>query len=204
MRNAKQELKQIFQKRGREIRKYTISETGLDTEISSNGQSQSFSIPFEEIEFNETLITKKSGSKEIAFFISVAINLLLIGFLLYQNTSFIDGAAFSGMIIGVVAGLSVWAVQFFKKEKEKIIKGQQNLVFFYNKKEKDEVDWFLKELKSVQRNYIRKKYMKIDDLIPYENQEQTFYWMYSKKFISRSELEILFEELENRKIIRGR
>lgn len=204
MKNAKQQLKQIFQKKGKEIRKYEISENGLETEITTKGQFQAFTILFEDIEFNEMVVSKKPNPAEVALFISVFVNLMLIVFLLYQNISFIDEAVLSGMSMGVIGGLSVWSIQLFKKEKEKILKGSQNLFFFYNKKEKDEVDWFIKELKSVQRDHIRKKYMRIDDLIPSENQEQTFYWMYNRKFITRSELEILFEELDNRKIIRGR
>ncbi len=204
MKNAKQELKQIFQKKGKEIRKYMISETGLETEITSKGQFQAFNIQFEDIEFNEIVVSKSPNPTEVGLFISVFVNLLLIVFLLYQSVSFIDETVLSGMAMGVIGGLSVWSFQLFRKEKEKILKGNQSLFFFYSKKEKDEVDWFIKELKSVQKTYIRKKYMKIDDLIPRENQEQTFYWMYNRKFITRSELEILFEELDNRKIVRGR
>ncbi len=204
MKNAKHELRQIFQKKGKETRKYTISDIGLETEITNNGQFQASTVQFEEIEFNEMLVRRSPNPAEVGLFISVFVNLLLIVFLLYQNISFIDDKILSGMTMGVIGGLSVWSFQLFKKEKEKILKGPQNLFFFYGKNEKDEVDWFIKELKSVQREYVREKYMRIDDLLPHETQEQTFYWMYKRRFISRSELEILFDELGNRKIIRGK
>ena len=45
--------------------------------------------------------------------------------------------------------------------------------------------------------------MKIDDLSNKENQEYTFRWLFESEFISRDELELMLNELENRKIIKG-
>jgi hypothetical protein len=194
----------IFQKKGKETRRYMISEDGLETEITTKGQSQAFTIRFEDIEFNEMVVSKKPGLVEVGLFISVLVNLLLIVFFLYEKIPAVDETALSGMAIGIISGLSVWSVRVFRGEKEKILKGPQNLFFFYGRKDKDNVDQFINDLKSFQRKFMRKKYMKIDDLIPEENQQQTFYWLYNRNFITRTELEVLFEELDNRKIIRGR
>jgi len=105
---------------------------------------------------------------------------------------------------GIVAGLTVWSVTLFKTKKELILKGAKNLFFFYDQKEIEKVDDFVETLKKHQKEYIRKKYMVIDELIPRETQEQTFYWLRERKFINRGELEIMLEDLENRRLIKGK
>ncbi len=188
----------IHQKKGQEVRDYKITENGLEAVIRSKGQSQSYNINFEDIEFNEVAVKSHVNTVEIGLFISVFVNLFLILFLFY---TYLDITVISAIAIGIVAGMGIWSVQLFKTKPEKIFKGPQTLFFFYGSREKPEVNQFLTELQSAQRIYIRKKYMRIDDFIPWENQEQNFYWLYKRNFISRNEMELLVEELDNRKII---
>ena len=46
--------------------------------------------------------------------------------------------------------------------------------------------------------------MQIDTLRPKESQEQTFFWLHDREFITKQELEMLIEELNNRLIINGK
>ncbi|MDP3463533.1 MAG: hypothetical protein Q8S18_12145 [Bacteroidales bacterium] len=199
-------MTEIYQTRGKEIRGYKIKKDGLDSEIKSNGNHQSFKIRFEEIDFNEIVSTKKPQPIEVGLFISVFFNLILLLVIFSDwliktsgNETIISIVAF-----GLLGGLSVWMINLFKRSKEKILKGSQNIFFFYEPKEQSTVDSFIENLKIKQRDYMREKYMQIDTLRPKERQEQTFFWLHDREFISKQELEMLIEDLNNRMIIDGK
>ena len=199
-------MTEIYQKSGKEIRGYKIKKDGLDSEIKSSGNYQSFKIRFEEIDFNEIVSTKKPQPIEVGLFISVFFNLILLLVIFSDwliktsgNETIISIVAF-----GLLGGLNVWMINLFKRSKEKILKGAQNIFFFYEPKEQSTVDSFIENLKIKQRDYMREKYMQIDTLRPKERQEQTFFWLHDREFISKKELEMLIEELNNRMIIDGK
>lgn len=196
----------IYQKRGKEIRGYKIKKDGLDSEIKTNGNHQSFKIRFEEIDFNEIVLTKKPQPIEVGLFISVFFNLILLLVLFSDWLVKTSGneTIISAVAIGLLGGLSVWMINLFKRSKEKILKGAQNIFFFYESKEQSTVDSFIENLKVRQRDYMRKKYMQVDTLRPKESQEQTFFWLHDREFITKQELEILIDELNSRMIIDGK
>ncbi len=198
-------MTEIYQKRGKEIRGYKITNEGLDAEVKSNGNHQSFKIRFEEIDFNEIVSTKKPNSTEVGLFISVFLNLifLLVIFSDWMTKTSGNETIISIVAFGILGGLSVCMINMFKRSKEKILKGAQNIFFFYETREQTKVDSFIDNLKVKQRDFMRNKYMQIDNLRPKEGQEQTFFWLHDRQFISKQELEILIEELNNRKIIDG-
>ena len=162
-------------------------------------------MPFEKIGFNKIITSKEINPFELGLFISVFFNLMLVLLLLsdwlVKLTN--DEIITSTLGIGISAGLTVWAIGLFKRKKELTLEGIEKLFFLYDKKHEDEVDKFVESLRSKQREYIRKRYMKIDDLNNKENQEYTFRWLFESEFISRDELELMLNELENRKIIKG-
>lgn len=199
-------MKEIYQKRGQEIRSYKIIDDGLEAEIQINGELQAFNIQFEEIDFIQIISNKKVYQLELGLFISIVFNLLFILILVSDWLIKITENEIipSTIAFGVIAVLTPWSITLFKTKKELILKGTQNLFFFYNQEEIEKVNDFVKSLKYEQKEYIRKKYMLIDELIPHETQEQTFYWLYNKKFITRSELEIMLDNLDNRRLIEGK
>ena len=175
-------MNEIYQKRGKEIRGYKIKPDGLDTEIKSNGVYQSFKISFEDIEFNEIITIRKPQPVEVGLFISVFINLILILLTFSDWLIKVSGNETITSVLGfaILSGLSVWMINLFKRSKEKILKGAQNLFFYYEQKDKENVDSFIDSLKIHQREYMREKYMKIDGLRPKESQEQTFFWLHAR------------------------
>lgn len=196
-------MTEIYQKRGKEVRGYKIQNDGLATEIKSNGNHQLFKIRFEEIDFDEVVSTKKPQPMEVGLLISVFLNLIFLLVIISNEMIKTNETIISAVAIGIIGGLSVWTINLFKRSKEKILRGQQNLFFFYEPKEQSKVDSFIENLKVKQREYMREKYMQIDTLRPIANQEQTFFWLHDKDFISTEELEFLIEELNNRMIIDG-
>lgn len=199
-------MTEIHQKRGKEIRKYMITNEGLHAEIKSNGNHQSYKINYEEIDYNEIVSTTKPNITEVGLFFSILMNLILLIFIFSDWLIEITGneTIISVVAFGVLGGLSVWMVNLFKWGREKILRGAQNIFFFYNTKEQTVVDSFIDQLKVKQKIFMRDKYMKIDNLRPIEGQEQIFFWLHDRQFINRQELELLIEELYNKKIIDGK
>ncbi len=62
---------------------------------------------------------------------------------------------------------------------------------------------FINELKAKQRDYIRKKYMEIDEYLPHESLRNNFIWLYESNYIDRQELQDLFDKLDKKVIIKG-
>lgn len=198
-------MNSLYQKERKELRSYKIKKDGLLIEWQIDGRFKSFIMPFEKIGFNKIITSKEINPFELGLFISVFFNLMLVLLLLsdwlVKLTN--DEIITSTLGIGISAGLTVWAIGLFKRKKELTLEGIEKLFFLYDKKHEDEVDKFVESLRSKQREYIRKRYMKIDDLNNKENQEYTFRWLFESEFISRDELELMLNELENRKIIKG-
>ncbi|MHA7109514.1 hypothetical protein ACRTDU_05260 [Sunxiuqinia elliptica] len=198
-------MNSLYQKEKKELRSYKIEKDGLLIEWQIDGRFKSFIMPFEKIGFNKIITSKEINPFELGLFISVFFNLMLVLLLLsdwlVKLTN--DAIITSTLGMGISAGLTVWAIGLFKRKKELTLEGIEKLFFLYDKKHEDEVDKFIESLRSKQREYIRKRYMKIDDLNNKENQEYTFRWLFESEFISRDELELMLNELENRKIIKG-
>ncbi|SFF51280.1 hypothetical protein [Sunxiuqinia elliptica] len=198
-------MNSLYQKERKELRSYKIKKDGLLIEWQIDGRFKSFIMPFEKIGFNKIITSKEINPFELGLFISVFFNLMLVLLLLsdwlVKLTN--DEIITSTLGMGISAGLTVWAIGLFKRKKELTLEGIEKLFFLYDKKHEDEVDKFVESLRSKQREYIRKRYMKIDDLNNKENQEYTFRWLFESEFISRDELELMLNELENRKIIKG-
>ena len=85
--------------------------------------------------------------------------------------------------------------------KTKILEGSKNIAFFYFPDQQAEVDEFIKTLKEYRRKYLRRKYMKYDDMDDADIQKSTYLWLYREKLISRDELQILNDELNSGRII---
>ena len=193
----------LHQKKGNDFRKYDILADGLQVETSIEGEYQTYKMRFEEIGFEDVVYSRKPSPITILLFISLLLNAvgLLVLLVRWLSKLGLEG----GLISGITAALTVIILglfnRLFQQQTEKVIEGTRSITFFYGNKEVQEVNDFITELKVKQKAYIRKKYMRIDHLLPVDQQEDTFYWLYEGDFISRTELEILMEELDNRRIM---
>lgn len=196
----------LRQKKNQETRSYEIIEGGVKVEFKKAANFQSYVVKFENIGFEEVIVKHKPEALSAGLYVSVLINMVLVIAIIIQffKEELLRSPMFPTILTsGVLGGMSVWAVSLFKTQYDKYLKGAESLVFFYGDKEKKEVDDFISVLKEGQRKYIRNKYMIIDDLLPVENQKEIFLWLYQMKFISRDELEMLLENLNNIRITKG-
>lgn len=76
------------------------------------------------------------------------------------------------------------------------------LPFDYNK-DTEHTDKFIEEIFQARRNYLRTKFMKIDQVTPFETVKANFQWLYQEELISEDELLELQNKLDERRIIKG-
>lgn len=193
----------IEQKRGRQLRKYSILDDAVKAELMIDNSYQSFTIKFDDIEFNEMVVDRKPNPVEIGLFMSVFFNVLLAIILVSDWTKKmqIGTVPISSVLIGVVSGMSIWAYSLFRFEREKILKGTQNIFLFYSKKDSKGVDNFIQLLKRKQREYFRDTYMHFDDTIDLWTYESRLKWLLERKFIDKEEFRIFQEEINSRRLL---
>jgi len=193
----------IEQKKGRQLRKYHILDDQVKAELKTDSSYQSFAIKFDDIEFNEMVIDRKPNPVEIGLFMSIFFNILFAIILIsdWAIKMQIGTVAISSVLMGVVSGMSVWAYNLFRFEREKILKGTQNIFLFYSKKDMTEVDNFVQLLKRKQREYFRNTYMHFDDTLDLWTYENRLKWLLDKKFIDKEEFKVFQEEINNRRLL---
>lgn len=193
----------LHQKKGNDFRKYDILNDGLQVETNIEGEYQAYKMRFEEIGFEDVVYSQKPSPVRVLLFISLLLNAIGVTILIvnWLNKLKLDGGLISGFTAAFTVILLGLFNRLFQKRTEKVIEGTRSITFFYTQKEVEAVNAFINTLKANQKAYIRKKYMRIDHLLPLDQQEDTFYWLYEGDFISRTELEILMEELDNRRIM---
>lgn len=196
-------MKELVQKKRRDFRKYTLDADGLKAEISIRGNYQLFNFKYEDIGFNESIIRKSPSLTNVLLLVSLILNI----FFLIAFFALVLPAGAVNMVILIISGLVTVALSIFLGKYllgsgiEKIIEGDAKISFNYEKKEGQKVDAFINALKNKQREYMRRKYMRIDHLIPADHQIKVFLWLYNLKFITRSEYELLLEETEKLKSV---
>lgn len=199
-------MEEFIQRRGFDYRNFKIDSLGLMVESNIRGIFQSFTVKYEDIEFEETITTGTSSFFEKALFFSLLANLILLGIIASIWVKPFEGSIYALIIPAVVflSIIGVWAYLIFRKKTEKSLNGKVKIIFFYEQRDRYKVDGFIQILKKKHRYYLRQRYMKIDDFIPVDQQEKLISWLFKRKIITRSELEIMMEELENLRVTKGK
>ena len=149
------------------------------------------------------VVDTKPNPVEIGLFLSVMFNLIFAVILVsdWAEKMQIGTVAVSSTLMGVMSGMSIWAYNLFKFEREKILKGTQNIFLYYSKKDQGEVDVFIQTLKKKQKEYFRKTFMHFDDTLDLWTYENRLKWLLDKKFIEKEEYKNLQEEVNNRRLL---
>ncbi len=198
-------MEQLIQNRGSDFRRYHFGYDGLKISTYIKETYQTYTYKYEDIEFAEIVTIQKPAIHSIILFFSVLLNLSLLLFIAAPYILSLSGIkhVICIPVIAATAAMSVWGYFLFRKRLEKMLTGPINIVFFYDRNDRRIVDEFLESLKYKQKDFLRKKYMRIDQYIPVDQQQQRFSWMYERDFISRGELEILMEETDILRMSKG-
>ncbi|MBK6540809.1 MAG: hypothetical protein IPG10_05950 [Flavobacteriales bacterium] len=194
-------MERLHQKQWPEFKIYELRDDGLQFEAREEHQYINTLIEFEQIGTKELILNKKPNLVSVIAFISVFFN--AISLLIYVSPLVDDPTVLGGVGTGITTGLSFWAISLFKSSKQKVLQGGRNIGFFYNKKQRADVDRFIVALESKRRSYLRAKFMHVDKHTPEPHLMSRFLWLRDAEIISESELDALVLTLENRRLIDG-
>ncbi len=193
----------LYQKKGGSFRKYEILKKEISVEVKDQGEYRKMRVDLEELDFDELVIRRHPSVTQILLFASVILNVLLIAALLV-NWLTLDGIntiLLFGVSAALVTGFVFWAIHLFRLRKDKLIRGDTTLAFFYDEEEVPEVDSFIETLKEAQKKHLRKEYMKFDELRSLDSHEDIFQWLVKNEHITRSEYLVLMDELAHLRIM---
>ena len=174
---------------------FTILDDSLAVNLNTDEHKLKYKIPFEEIK-NSTFIIKKKRDKTVAlFYISVFFNVILILFI-FSDEFKLDLIYAYALIFPLSLLLVLAFNEINKGYEEKHIESDKILYFIFTKKNEKEVEEFISSLFLSRNNFFRRKYLRIDPIIPYHIQNGRILWLYSNKYISESEYELVKEDLD--------
>ena len=154
-----------------------------------------YNIPFEEIKSTQYIDKTKEDLSMMLFYFSLFLN---IAFILYFISDYFKFTPVLIQSILFTASLTFVAVinVFFDGHAEKHIDSSKLFYFIYTKKNAVEVDSFIELIYQKQIEFYRKKYFLIDPVLPYNIQYERYIWLYSNKYISENEYEVIKEDLD--------
>lgn len=193
----------LKQKRWPEYKIFEIVEDGIKLEVRTNEFYNMQTIKFEKIGFEEQVKRLSPTGLSVALFISFLFNICFAGAYIGRLLESTSKIAQGGISAGLIVGLSVFAYQIFKFNKEKFIIGEVALSFWYYKKDMVKVDQFIDKLKQAKKDYFRKKYFVVDESEEFEYSLQKFNWLKSLEYITEEEHKDLTKELTDKKVIKG-
>jgi len=184
-------MKELRQKHLGKKRLYIIEEKGLRYQRFDEGKYIDELYKWENIGFEEIIISQLPTKFEYLLFGSLLMNLLTltIPFTLDGN----DIAR--GLVIVIFTVVTIFlSKKLFSKKYENNINGGYSIAFFYFDNNKKEVDKFIEILKKNKIDYLKKKYLNKEN---YDNLE-TYYnrisWLREEEIITDEE----FQTLRNR------
>lgn len=166
---------------------YIIEDDGLRIIRKALGSSSDQKIDYEEI---GSKITSAKTSKIIWFYLSSLF--CLSGIVMYYFYVIIAIAIF-------LSGLFFF-LMFMISKKSSIMLSQQDhssfIEFIHVAKETEMLRTFLDQLIEKRNMVLKEKYMKLDNLLPFNQQYSNLIWLYELKLISREDLQKKIVELE--------
>ncbi|TZF98762.1 hypothetical protein FW781_02220 (plasmid) [Chryseobacterium panacisoli] len=198
-------MKALAQKNGRNTSYFEIKEDGVLVKNSFTKELHEYKVHFADIYDDETVFRKAKDWVLLAIALSVVFNSILLTIVINQTYQL---SASSGMIVFVIAlfpSLIVTGLcnSEFKVVSSKSLAAAKPITFSYSKKEMENVDTFIAEIKKCRKDYYLKEYYKVDNLIPIPTQIARIHWLYESKYITESDAQFILDELETRRIIKG-
>lgn len=194
-----------MQKIRKDKRSFEIVEDGVLVDIQNLNNIQRYKVNFDEIRKDEYVNIKRPDAIVVLFVFSALFNAIFLSIIVteyaqiaFENSRWIVLGIFSFLVMILIG---------FKEQYQKVylksLESNKPLNFIYTKKTSKEVDKFINQIKSKQKEYLRKKFFKVDPIIPFETQKSRILWLYETELISAIEYEQILTELENNRLIKG-
>lgn len=184
-------------------RNFELKSDGVEIDFKTNDGIFIQTVKFEDIEFEEQIYEKKPSAIKIGLAVSVVVNIIL--FILFIGDKFMDlnSPMNYQTMITIPVVLSIFGKFYLKTEKLKYLVGKKNLSFLYNDKYKNDVDSYILEIKKAKRNYIREKYLKIDETEDSFIFKNILKWLKVENYIDENEYKDWLNQIDNRMVVKG-
>jgi len=195
----------LKQKNGRNSVYFEIVEDGVFVKNNFAKELTEYKIYFSDIQFDETVFRKKKDGVLIGIVISMIFNSIFLTIVINESYQLSYTMGMVVFVIAVIPSLIVTAIcnSEFRKENSKSLAASKPLIFSYTKKEMEDVDAFILNIKESKKQFFLKEYYKVDNLIPVHIQINRIHWLYENRYIDESEAKFIIDELESKRIIEG-
>lgn len=195
----------LAQKDGRNTRCFEIQEDGVLVKSNFIKELQEYKIHFADIYNDESVFRKTKDWVLIVIVISVLLNSILLTIVINEIYQFSGSLGMVVFGIAMIPSLIVTGLcnNEFRAESCKNLDAAKPLNFSYSKKEMEDVDAFIAEIRKSKKEYYLREYYRVDNLIPIHTQIARIHWLYESKYITESDAQFIINELENKRIIEG-
>lgn len=195
----------LAQKDGRNSKYFEIQEDGVLVKNNFAKEINEYKIYFSDIQFDEMVFRKKKDPVLLGIVISMLINSILFTIFINESYQFSQTMGMVVFIIAMLPSLIVTGLcnNEFRRENAKSLAASKPLIFSYAKKEMQEVDVFISNIKESKKQFFLKEYYRVDNLIPVATQISRIHWLYEMKYINESDAKFIIDELESKRIIEG-
>lgn len=191
----------LHQQKGRDYRKFRITPEALRVEAKSIGQYDAYKLDWEEIGFDAVVRGRGFDIRQTFLLVSVLLNTVFLFWIVWLLWEGIRGTAWFWVPAVLVALAFVYPIYLLaKKTRVKILYGDNNVTFWYRTEDESAVNAFIKQMKSARDNYLRERFLRIDDLLPLDDQVKVVQTLYLNKMISREDLAEVMDEVKTRRL----
>jgi hypothetical protein len=195
----------LAQKDGRNSKCFEIQEDGVFVKNNFAKEINEYKVYFPDIQNDETVFRKKKDPVLIGIVISMIFNSILLTIVINETYQLSYSIGMIVFVTALIPSLIVTALcnNEFRRENSKSLTASKPLIFSYTKKEINEVDAFISNIKESKKQFFLKTYYKVDNLIPIPVQISRIHWLYENKYISESDAKFIIDELESKRILEG-
>lgn len=174
---------------------FEILEDEIIVDLDTAKHKLKYNIPLEEIKATHFINKTKENTVSMLFYLSLFLNVAFIIYLLSDYFKFSPVLIQSILLTTFLCFIGIIKA-FFDGHNEKHIDSSKIFYFIYTKKNSLEVDKFIELVYKKQTEFFKKKYYRIDPVLPYNIQYERYIWLYTNKYINENEYELIKEDLD--------
>lgn len=174
---------------------FQIQENGVFVDYNTVNHKLSFLVLFEEIEENFVIQNGPIDVKTNRLYTSIFLNIYLVFYIIILSNDAPNNAKWIFFFLCFIPFIFL-LVKNTQKYDEKHLNSKKLLYFIYTNKNSQDVDNFISSIYLKQKEYFRKKYFKLDPIIPFQIQFERYLWLYEKNIINENEYIIILEDLK--------
>lgn len=191
----------LHQQKGRDYRKFRITPDALLVERKSLGRFDGYKLDWEEIHFDAVVQGRGFDVRQTFLLGTILLNFIFAFWIVWLLWAGIRGTWWF-YVPAVMTGLAfIYPVyRLAKQERLKILYGDSNVTFYYRPEDEESVNDFIKSMRVARDNYLRERFLQIDELLPLDDQVKLVQGLYLEKRISREDLAQVMEEVKMRRL----